>query len=897
MQKMPENGRSMVEMLGTLAIIGVLSVGGIVGFNTAMDKYRVNNIWDFLHKTTALTHSIALTHPLSAENVQDVINELNSSYLATAVMCSYGYAVEMSGLPKGVCKLIASQANEDFYVEEAELYLGSDCTPGPIDCNSDDNNAISFIFDMTTNTDGTAEDAFYYCASNAIEKDGEKVARCQCNDSDVEIQYDSLQEAIDDLCQETFYSCSYNGDYIQRNGDVITNCECTTEGSFKTDEEAIMAMCAPYRCDGPKTIYQGNRFVNWAEKCECESSKGGHYDSDEEAIANMCQNTLRHYECSTGGFIYNKETNNTTFFTCFCGTSNWYSYYNSDEEAIANMCNPEISDPEISNPEISEAKIRYGCSSLGNYIHKDGYQELYLGCICKEEVGYYGSDEEAINAMCSNNGDYYCDTNGKLYQVGGGAVSSCLCALPGLRNYNSNSEAIAALCTGDIDYFCSDGDHLYRLGNDKVTSCNCINGNSSRYESDEDAIAAMCQNTSEISVPEISDPEISISEVTGYRCSEGNYIYGPNGYYVTTCYCTDNGTQYYDSDEEAIAAMCHYKCDGPCTIEQGDRLVKDCYACNCNTSKEGHYDSDEEAIAAMCYSRQYTCSAGGDFIYAGTDFKYTCLCDSGSSNYYASDEEAIAAMCKKTPKRYSCSGGNYIYGLEAGSSFFHTCNCASDGTGWWASSYYSDEEAIAAMCTKSAEYYCSSDGWLAKNLGDQSTRADDNYIMWDECNCTGSRNTYNSDEEAIANMCNPVPEISISEVAEYRCSAGGDYIYGPNGLVTTCYCTDNGTQYYASDEEAIAAMCQGGYYKCEGPITLFNGSRYVIPCDCNSSKAGYYDSDEEAIAAMCRYKCDGPCTIEQGYRIVKDCYACNCNTSKEGHYDSDEEAIAAMCKD
>ncbi len=37
-----QNGRSMIEMLGVLAIIGVLSVGGIAGYSKAMQKYRVN---------------------------------------------------------------------------------------------------------------------------------------------------------------------------------------------------------------------------------------------------------------------------------------------------------------------------------------------------------------------------------------------------------------------------------------------------------------------------------------------------------------------------------------------------------------------------------------------------------------------------------------------------------------------------------------------------------------------------------------------------------------------------------------------------------------------------------------------------------------------------------------
>ena len=37
-----QSGRSMIEMLGVLAIIGVLSVGGIAGYSKAMQKYRIN---------------------------------------------------------------------------------------------------------------------------------------------------------------------------------------------------------------------------------------------------------------------------------------------------------------------------------------------------------------------------------------------------------------------------------------------------------------------------------------------------------------------------------------------------------------------------------------------------------------------------------------------------------------------------------------------------------------------------------------------------------------------------------------------------------------------------------------------------------------------------------------
>ena len=39
-----QSGRSMVEMLGVLAIIGVLSIGGIAGYTMAMSRYKANEV-------------------------------------------------------------------------------------------------------------------------------------------------------------------------------------------------------------------------------------------------------------------------------------------------------------------------------------------------------------------------------------------------------------------------------------------------------------------------------------------------------------------------------------------------------------------------------------------------------------------------------------------------------------------------------------------------------------------------------------------------------------------------------------------------------------------------------------------------------------------------------------
>ena len=44
--KTNELGRSMIEMLGVLAVVGVLTVAGIAGYTKAMEKYKIHKVKD-----------------------------------------------------------------------------------------------------------------------------------------------------------------------------------------------------------------------------------------------------------------------------------------------------------------------------------------------------------------------------------------------------------------------------------------------------------------------------------------------------------------------------------------------------------------------------------------------------------------------------------------------------------------------------------------------------------------------------------------------------------------------------------------------------------------------------------------------------------------------------------
>jgi len=56
--KISECGRSMIEMLGVLAIVGVLSVAGISGYSKGMAKYKTNKLLDQVSTIVSGTRTI-----------------------------------------------------------------------------------------------------------------------------------------------------------------------------------------------------------------------------------------------------------------------------------------------------------------------------------------------------------------------------------------------------------------------------------------------------------------------------------------------------------------------------------------------------------------------------------------------------------------------------------------------------------------------------------------------------------------------------------------------------------------------------------------------------------------------------------------------------------------------
>lgn len=133
LSKNEQSGRSMVEMLGVLAIIGVLSVGGISGYSKAMAKFKLTKAQDqltmmIMNIRTAyatspgypgLNNSLAADYKLVSQEMvvsqggSSLISAFGGNVLVSTVKGADGtsngaFQIIFNGLGKDACTSLAS---------------------------------------------------------------------------------------------------------------------------------------------------------------------------------------------------------------------------------------------------------------------------------------------------------------------------------------------------------------------------------------------------------------------------------------------------------------------------------------------------------------------------------------------------------------------------------------------------------------------------------------------------------------------------------------------------------------------------------------------------------------------------------------------------------------------
>ena len=101
-----QSGRSMVEMLGVLAIVGVLSVGGVYGYGVAMKKHKANEL---LHQASMLATTISAQAMTNNGTLPSTITSFgNTSYgtfstSTTDALDGKGFSLKIEDVGFDVC--------------------------------------------------------------------------------------------------------------------------------------------------------------------------------------------------------------------------------------------------------------------------------------------------------------------------------------------------------------------------------------------------------------------------------------------------------------------------------------------------------------------------------------------------------------------------------------------------------------------------------------------------------------------------------------------------------------------------------------------------------------------------------------------------------------------------
>ena len=167
-----EIGRSMTEMLGVLAIIGVLSVGAIGGYSYAMDKYRANQTMQDINLR-------AIDVIAQYNRMGDVVQNAwkNEKTIYPIMLEDETFGIQVSDVPERVCEMIAEgMAHTATAIKINAEYMGENVG----ECG--DQNTMVFYFDEENNKgcndDGiiskcvTEDGQTGYCIMGACHPDG-----------------------------------------------------------------------------------------------------------------------------------------------------------------------------------------------------------------------------------------------------------------------------------------------------------------------------------------------------------------------------------------------------------------------------------------------------------------------------------------------------------------------------------------------------------------------------------------------------------------------------------------------------------------------------------------------------------------------------------------------------
>ena len=262
-----EQGRSMVEMLGVLAIIGVLSVGGIAGYTYGMDKNHANAIIGTVSMmAVTASQGLMLNGDFSlsefGEKVAGYPFYSNLDYSGTETDFSIG----VEEIPTGVCEHIKKSAFTTPFLTLINGKQAGDCQSGL--------NTVEFVF------------------KDSLDR-GEEKERTSCttdNDCAPFLGSGYKCNTTKGICE---IQCASNTTYVNGYGccpnDNLWNGGCCVGGGTKIQEVDGVKMC----CKGSDCCSEGQIYDSKTKTCIDCADVTGVIQNGIFGFCSMCPNLVQ----------------------------------------------------------------------------------------------------------------------------------------------------------------------------------------------------------------------------------------------------------------------------------------------------------------------------------------------------------------------------------------------------------------------------------------------------------------------------------------------------------------------------------------------------------------------------------------------------------------------------
>ena len=617
--KFNEKGRSMVEMLGVLAIIGVLSVGGIMGYKYGMMKYRVNETINELN-IMANTYGVQMQQMAEKQTLPSE-GELLSEENAVTRM-GYGYEVlgfdnhfeiALFDVPNPECEQLQKTGWELPYdIQVAEVTVEK--------CDT----LVYYIDNGLTGTlteyvDSDEEDAEEDDDNNPCNKAGTEswdgsICHCkkgylggQCEQCDTVggfVYQDSVNK-----CYSRYNTCTHE---IMCNGHGYANpvwgasylCACFCDDGYYGTH------CENYAgdnvCSGHGT-WSNDHYSGSGNGCSC---KDGYYGLN-------CELTDKEKECSGHGTIMG-------YGHCFCEEG--WSGENCEKEGT------HIS-PCVNGIETTINGVSFCICNIG-----------WAGETCEEAVCNGKGTLEGDKCVCiddytseSNCTEHACNGQGRLENGKCKCYSSNLDPLLNCLPYSVECNGAGSLingrcvCKDPVQYDASQNCKHVCNGKGTVNEngkCVCI---SSSYDPATNCLPA-CDGNGDLT----SDG----------KCKCDNFSYLSNGTCIEMTFqsaCNNRGMVVNGK------CICHkfYTSESNCSVRacNGNGILDDNEKCNCNSD----YDPSTNCKTRLCNAHGVLNSNG------------TCSCNAGYEGSNCEIEVCGGGGRKLDNGECSCTSGYMQY--------------------------------------------------------------------------------------------------------------------------------------------------------------------------------------------------------------------------------------------